>query len=165
MYLSFDVLARELGRNLPIQTYNVTQRQVISDIQVLPIPFLPGQQELKPDTAYLCNYWQLKQFDPHLDLPPICCVVEPYVTADPVFFQNRAVIAVYGATLTDTLLALLNSAYDLGCKSSLATEVSRSLLKCRSIPELVEEGYRALKCPILVTDREQKILCLSLIHI
>ncbi len=159
MYLSFDVLARELGRNLPIQTYNVTQRQVISDIQVLPIPFLPGQQELKPDTAYLCNYWQLKQFDPHLDLPPICCVVEPYVTADPVFFQNRAVIAVYGATLTDTLLALLNSAYDLGCKSSLATEVSRSLLKCRSIPELVEEGYRALKCPILVTDREQKILC------
>ena len=73
MYLSFDVLARELGRNLPIQTYNVTQRQVISDIQVLPIPFLPGQQELKPDTAYLCNYWQLKQFDPHLDLPPICC--------------------------------------------------------------------------------------------
>ena len=140
MYLSFDVLARELGRNLPIQTYNVTQRQVISDIQVLPIPFLPGQQELKPDTAYLCNYWQLKQFDPHLDLPPICCVVEPYVTADPVFFQNRAVIAVYGATLTDTLLALLNSAYDLGCKSSLATDVSRSLLKCRSIPELVEEG-------------------------
>lgn len=87
MYLSFDVLARELGRNLPIQTYNVTQRQVISDIQVLPIPFLPGQQELKPDTAYLCNYWQLKQFDPHLDLPPICCVVEPYVTADPVFFK------------------------------------------------------------------------------
>ena len=159
MYLSFDVLARELGRNLPIQTYNVTQSQVISDIQVLPIPFLPGQQELKPDTAYLCNYWQLKQFDPHLDLPPICCVVEPYVTADPVFFQNRAVIAVYGALLTDTLLALLNSAYDLGCKSSLATEVSRSLLKCRSIPELVEEGYRALKCPILVTDREQKILC------
>ena len=158
MYLSFDVLARELSRNLPIQTYNVTQRQVISDIQVLPIPFQPGQQMLNGETAYLCNYWQLKQFDPHLSLPPIICVVELYVDADPVFFQDRAAIAVYGSTLTDTLLALLRSTYDLGCKSSLATEVSRSLLKCRSIPELMEEGFRALKSPILVTDQEQKIL-------
>ena len=158
MYLSFDVLARELSRNLSIQTYNVTQRQVISDIQVLPIPFHPGQQMLNGETAYLCNYWQLKQFDPHLSLPPIICVVELYVDADPVFFQDRAAIAVYGSTLTDTLLALLRSTYDLGCKSSLATEVSRSLLKCRSIPELMEEGFRALKSPILVTDQEQKIL-------
>lgn len=158
MYLSFDVLARELSRNLSIQTYNVTQRQVISDIQVLPIPFQPGQQALKPETAYLCNYWQLRQFDPHLDLPPIICVVEPCVDAEPIFFQNRAAIAVYGSTLINTLLALLNATYDLGCKSSLATEVSRSLLKCRSIPELLEEGFRALKSPILVTDQEQKIL-------
>lgn len=158
MYLSFDVLARELSRNLSVQTYNVAQRQVISDIQVLPLPFRPGQQELKSETAYLCNYWQLKQLDPHMDLPPIICVVERYVDSDPIFFQNRAVIAVYGSTLTDTLLALLNSTYDLGCKSSLATEVSRSLLKCRSIPELMEEGFRALKSPILVTDQEQKIL-------
>lgn len=53
MYLSFDVLARELGRNLPIQTYNVTQRQVISDIQVLTIPFLPGSRSssLTPPTC------------------------------------------------------------------------------------------------------------------
>lgn len=72
MYLSFDVLARELSRNLSIQTYNVTQRQVISDIQVLPIPFHPlGSRCSGEEPAYLCNYWQLKQFlIPHLSLPP-----------------------------------------------------------------------------------------------
>ena len=158
MFLSFDHLVKELRRNLALQTYNVTERKMITGIDLLPTPLATKGTVLCPDVAYLCNYWHLKQFDPHRDFPPLICVVEASADADPVFFHNRTVIVIYGHTMMEVMLALSNASYELGCKSSPVTEISHSFLRCRTIPALVEEGFRALKNPILVTDQNQKIL-------
>lgn len=158
MYVTFKLLAKELQRNASVQAYNITSEQIITSIKILPVQYRPSEDVLDKDTLYLCEYWQLKRLDPHAELPPIVCVVEPSADTNAVMFLNRSCAVVYGSTLMEVLLALTNSAYDLGSKSSLITEVSRAFLKCRSLGELIDEGYRALKNPIIVTDHNQKIL-------
>ena len=158
MYVLFQQLVRELQRNAAVQPYNIDPEQVIARIEMLPSGYRPESGPLPRDTLYLCEHWQFKHFDPRAELPPIVCVVEANADTNAVLFQNRSVAVVYGSTLVDVLLALTNAAYDLGCKSSLITELSRSFLRCRTMDELMLEGFRALKKPLIVADRSQKIL-------
>ena len=158
MFLLAEALLHELQRNAHVQSFNIRSDQAITSIEPLPVWFKPGRDPAKPDTLYICEYWQLKRFNPREELPLLLCVVEDNADTNPVFFMNRSVAVVYGTTVIDVLLALTNSAYDLGCKSSLITELSRTFLKCTSLNELIAEGYRALKNPLIVTDRRQQIL-------
>lgn len=160
MYISIEELARELARNAAIQPYNLDRFQtVISQIKMLPLDYDPDLSLIDKETLYLCEYWQLKQFSPHMDMPPFLCVVENNVSPNELFFSNRVCLVAYGSRLLDIMLALVNSMYDFGCKSSLITEISRSFLLCHNIEELITEGYRALKNPLIITNRDQKIIC------
>ncbi len=159
MYIPIEALAAELARNANIQTYHIENAQrIITQIRMLPTDYDPNLSVMDEETIYLCEYWQLKQFSPHADMPPFICVVENNVSPNSLFFSNRTCIVVYGSRLLDILLALVNSVYDFGCKSSLITEISRSFLLCSSIEELIEEGYRALKNPLIITNRDQRII-------
>lgn len=158
MYVSFQELVSELQRCAQVQAYNVSYEQVVTNIQMLPVDFTPEQTPQHKDTLYICEYWQFKRFDPRAELPLIVCVMEAHADANAIMFQNRSMAAVYGSTVVEVLLALTNAAYDLGCKSSLITELSRTFLQCKSLEELMLEGYRALKNPLIVTDHNQKIL-------
>ena len=158
MYVSFQELVAELQRSAQVQTYNVNYDQIVTNIQMLPVDFTPKQTPQHRDTLYICEYWQFKRFDPRAELPLIVCVMEAHADANAVMFQSHSMAAVYGSTVVEVLLALTNAAYDLGCKSSLITELSRTFLQCRSLEELMLEGYRALKNPLIVTDHNQKIL-------
>ena len=158
MFVTFSQLVRELQRSISVQAYNVSDRQIITEIALLPTRYAPGSPPLRQDAVYICEFWQLKQFEPGYQLAPIICVVEPNADPPSVFFTNRPIAVVYGSSLLDTMLTLSNASYNLGCKSSLITEVSHSLLQCKNITELMEEGFRALKNPILITDQDQKIL-------
>lgn len=159
MYVTFELLVKELLRNASVQSYNISSDQIITSIRMLPAKFCPGQDNMEQNTLYLCEYWQFKRFDIHAELPPIICVVETCADARSEMFRSHSMAVVYGSTLIEVLLTLANAAYDLGCKSSLITELSRSFLKCQTIEELLEEGYLALKNPLIVTDNTQKILC------
>jgi sugar diacid utilization regulator len=158
MYVSFQELIAELQRSAQVQAYNVNGDQIVTNIQMLPVDFTPEQSDQLKDTLYICEYWQFKRFDPRAELPLIVCVMEAHADANAVMFQNRSMAVVYGSTVVDVLLALTNAVYDLGCKSSLITELSRTFLQCKSLEELMLEGYRALKNPLIVTDHNQKIL-------
>lgn len=158
MYVPFSLLVQELRRHAAVQSYNVTPGQIITAIEMLPARYDPASGSLSPDTLYLCEHWQFKRFDPRAALPPIVCVVESHAATSAVLFQDRCMAVVYGSTLLDVLLSLTNAAYDLGCKSSLITELSRSFLRCQGLEALMSEGYRALKNPLILTDRNQKIL-------
>ncbi len=158
MYVSFQELVSELQRRAQVQAYNVSFEQVVTNIQMLPADFTPEQTPQHKDTLYICEYWQFKRFDPRAELPLIVCVMEAHADANAIMFQTRTMAAVYGSTVVEVLLALTNAAYDLGCKSSLITELSRTFLQCKSLEQLMLEGYRALKNPLIVTDYNQKIL-------
>lgn len=158
MYVLFQQLINELQRNAQVQAYNISNEQVITNIQTLPVDFMPDKTKLAKDTLFLCEYWQFKRFDPRAELPPVVCVMEPHADASAVVFQTHQMVAVYGSTLVDVLLALTNAAYDLGCKSSIITELSRTFLQCKTMEELMLEGFRALKNPMIVTDYNQKIV-------
>jgi hypothetical protein len=159
MYIPIEDLAKELARNANIQTYNIENAQkIITQIKMLPTDYDPDVSVIDNETIYLCEYWQLKQFNPHTPMPPFICVIENNVSPNSLFFTNRVCIVVYGSRLLDTLLSLVNSVYDFGCKSSLITELSRSFLLCTSIEEMIEEGYRALKNPLVITNRDQRII-------
>lgn len=158
MYVSFQELVSELQRSAQVQAYNVSYEQIVTDIQMMPVDFTPKQTPRHRDTLYICEYWQFKRFDPRAELPLIVCVMEAHADANAIMFQNRTMAAVYGSTVVEVLLALTNAAYDLGCKSSLITELSRTFLQCKSLEQLILEGYRALKNPLIVTDHNQKIL-------
>ena len=159
MFITFAQLVSELQRNISIQAYNVTEQQIISEIALLPAEYAPGDPPLRQDVVYICEFWQLKRFEPGYQLAPLICVVEPNADPIPIFFSNRSVAVVFGSSLVNTMLVLSNVVYNLGCKSSLITEISHSFLQCGSIHELMDEGFRALKNPILITDQDQKILC------
>lgn len=158
MYVSFQALVQELQRNATVQPYNVGADQIITSIQLLPVSYQPENEALPNDTLYLCEHWQFKRFDPRQELPPLICVVESSTDTNAVLFQNRTMAVVYGSTLMNVLLTLTNAAYDLGCKSSLITELSRSFLHCKTLDDLMREGFRALKNPLIVTDHNQKII-------
>lgn len=159
MFITFSQLVRELQRSLSIQSYNISDQQIISEIALLPAQYTPGDAPLRQDTVYICEFWQLKRFEPSISLAPLICVVEPNADPLPIFFANRPIAVVFGSSLVNTMLALSNVTYNLGCKSSIITEVSHSLLQCRGIDALMEEGFRALQNPIMVTDQDQKLLC------
>lgn len=158
MYVSFALLVQELRRHAAVQSYNIAPGQIITAIEMLPARYDPSDGPLSSDTLYLCEHWQFKRFDPRAELPPVVCVVESHAATSAVLFQNRCMAVVYGSTLLDVLLSLTNAAYDLGCKSSLITELSRSFLRCQDLDALMAEGYRALKNPLILTDHNQKIL-------
>ncbi len=160
MYITIEQIALELARNANIQTHNTDRLQtVISQIKMLPLDYDPNLSLTNNETLYLCEYWQLKQFSPHMDMPPFLCVIENNVSPNELFFNNRICLVAYGSRLLDIMLALINAMYDFGCKSSLITEISRSFLLCQNLEELIDEGYRALKNPLIITNRDQKIIC------
>ncbi len=158
MFVTYSQLIRELQRSIPVQSHNISDRKIITGISMMPARYAPGDPPLDENRLYICEFWQLKRFDPSYPLPALLCVVEPNADPPAVFFSGRSIAVVYGTSVTDTLLALCNVGYDLGCKSSLITEVSHSLLACKTIPELMEEGFRALKNPLIIADQDQKIL-------
>ena len=158
MFVTFPQLVQELQRSISIQAYNLSEQQIITEIALLPAGYAPGDAPLRQDVVYICEFWQLKRFDPGYQLAPLICVVEPNADPLPIFFASRPIAVVFGSSLVNTMLALSNVTYNLGCKSSIITEVSHSFLQCKSIPELMDEGFRALQNPIIVTNQDQRIL-------
>ena len=156
MRIHFDWLIGELQHTVSVRGYNCTRQEYITGIELLPRDCRPDRA-LDPDTAYLCGYRDLRLYDPQFSFPPLICIVEPGVYVDEVLFQNRVVAAVSGCTVAETLVALNKLMYEYGTHTSALNDVTISLTRCRGLDELVEEGYRVLRNPIIVTDSNQKV--------
>ena len=157
MYIQLDHLAVELDKRLSVHTYNVSA-QVITGIKLMPWQFDPKKDVLRQDVAYVCEYRKLKEYDFHLELAPLICVLEKGTQINDVFFRNRMVITVSGGTVPDVLAALLDIVYEQGKNSSQLTEISRTLTHCKTIRELLDVGYDILGNPLIVTDENQQII-------
>ncbi|MGI5971891.1 MAG: hypothetical protein ACOX7P_09240, partial [Oscillospiraceae bacterium] len=158
MYLYLDQILRELRKDFSVQSFNISPHTVISNIELLPERISLKNPALCQDTVYVCDYRQLLKYDPNIDLAPLICVVEPGTDANEVFFRGRCVVAVTCSSVTSVLSSLSKRLYDCGCRSSDLSELSRSLLKCQNLQELLSEGYKLLGNPVVVADSTQHIL-------
>lgn len=157
MYIQLDHLAAELEKRLSVRAYNISP-QIVTGIELLPWDFGPDKNVLDQETAYVCEYRKLKEYDFHTEMPPLICVIERDANVHDVFFRNRTVIAVSGGTLPDVLSILLDIVYEQGKNSSQLTEISRRLTRCKTIREAVNEGFEILGNPIILTDDNQQII-------
>ncbi len=158
MHVNFEELAQALSQSLSVQSYNTTAQGTITEIKLFPSDFIPGQTSLDPAAAYLCEYRELRLYEPHMEFPPLICVIEPGISVDTVFFRSRTIMTVIGCTVNELLLRLTELLYEYGCARSPLTEISQTLLQCQNLDQMILEGYRILQNPILVTDCNQKIL-------
>ena len=157
MYIPFEQLAAEMGQHMTVQSFNITS-QIIRDIEMLPWSFDPMSEGLREDTAYICEYRKLKEYDFHIPMAPLICVLEQGAKMDTIFFRSRAVILVVGRTVADVLIDLIRILYEYGTGNSRLTELTRDLIACRNVKELIELGYRIMENPLVVTDENQQII-------
>ena len=157
MYIRFDLLAQELQKTAGVQTYNVGER-IVTDIRMFPLDFNPLSDKLDQDTCYVCDFRRLRSYNPHIDLAPLVCVLEPGALAQPVFFSNRTVITVSGLLMPDVMTEILRIAYSFGGRSSPLSEITHDLLHCTGIQQMLDKGTEILCNPIVLTDAEQKII-------
>lgn len=158
MHILLQDLTRELQTMVTLQSYNISAAQSISGFQMFPARYIPGKTKLNEDTAYVCEYRQLKQLDLMDQVPPLICVVEQTTDADVTIFQGRSVVVIYGSTIVDVLVLMSNAIYESACKASHVTELTQRLMQCGSIEELMDTGFQLLQNPLVVTDRDQKII-------
>ena len=156
MFVYLERIAADLRRRWPVECHRVGQ-QVITGFARF-----PAEPDAQPpeagETAYIMEYRQLLRYEMTAPMPPIVCVVPAGVEASPVFFSGRTVIAVLGASEADVLLALTDSAYESGLRSSRILEASHAFLQCGSMQQLLRAGARALGNPVIVTDSRQEII-------
>lgn len=157
MYIQLDHLAGELEKRLSVHAYNLSA-QIVTGIELLPWDFNAEKDVLRQDIAYVCEYRKLREYDFHLELAPLICVLERDTQVHDVFFRNRTVITVGGGTVPDILSALIDIVYEQGRNSSRLTELSRMLTQCRTEQELIDVGFEILGNPMVVTDENQQIL-------
>lgn len=157
MYIHLEHLALQLQKHAGVHTYNV-QDQVVTDIQMFPVDYDQNTQKLRQDVCYVCDYRKLRLYDPHIELAPLICVVEPGAMVDAVLFQNRVIIAVSGITVSELMVCLVRITYDFGGRSSPVAESAHELLECRGIQELMDKGMRLLGNPLILTDDNQRII-------
>ncbi len=156
MFVYLERVAAELRKRWSVVCCNVGQ-QVITGFARFPA----GPGETPPaagETAYLIEYRDLLTFEMTAPMPPLICTVPAGVEADPIFLSERTVIAVLGAAEADVLLALADSAYDSGLRSSRILEASHALLRCASVQQLLDAGARLLGNPVVLTDGRQEII-------
>ncbi|MCD7818936.1 MAG: hypothetical protein LUH07_07785, partial [Lachnospiraceae bacterium] len=165
MNIFLPVLVDKLRQLTSIQCFHIERAGYISGIELFPARYQPGKTVLDPAKAYVCEYRDLRLQEPRLELPPLICVIEPGISVDDVIFRNRLAITVSGHTVSEVLVMLSQLLYDYGCSSSELTDLSRTLLRCKNIQELIDVGYQALQNPIIVTDGEQRIVAFTDPHI
>ena len=157
LYIRFEELVSELKRFRSVSAYRISSQQVIADIKLLPADFDPTTSSLPQNTAYVCEYYRLKLYSPYALLPPLICVVAPLADVNTALFVNRSVAVVYESSIDETLISLLNAMYAHGSRSSSLMEVSQRLIRCHDLNELLEEGFRILGNPVVLTDANQDI--------
>lgn len=157
LYIPMERLAEELQKRAGVQTYNVEGR-VVTDIRMLPVDFDPAVHTLSEDICYVCDYRKLRIYDPHVDLAPLICVMEPGAQHHPVFFSNRTAITVTGLRIAELMEMLIGIVYEFGGRSSPMAETACELLHCTGIQPLMEKGLELLGNPLILTDDNQKII-------
>lgn len=157
MYIRLAQLAAMLQARVSIRAFNVAA-QTIKQIEMFPVCYDPAKDVLDSNILYVCNYRQLRSYDPHLALPPLMCVLDPGTEEDSIFFADRTVLVAVGITVPELMLSLVETAYTIGNKSSPLAERSTEIIKCRSVDELMQAGLRILDNPLLLTDENQHIL-------
>ena len=151
-------LIRDLGAEIPVQTFGIRKSLILTGIKMFPANYGTESMPLREDILYICEYRQLKRVDPMAELPPLLCVIETAVSADTKLFQNRQIIAVYGSTVVEVLSLLTEAVYESAAKASALTELTGRLMKCNSISELLTAGYGLLHNPLILTDNAQRII-------
>lgn len=158
MYLYLKTLVQDLEQRFRLETYHLSAAQLVDRIAPLPFHQPRPLEALKENTLYLCDYRQLRQMDPFVNLAPILCVVEPGVEAEKIFLENRTAVVVYNSMLPEVLYFLVEQMYHYGQQSSDMLEISQRFLRCKSLEELMAEGYLVLGNPLAITDGAQRVM-------
>ena len=159
MFLFFEGLINELRKEFNVRAYNVEPQMVVTSIEAFPADYDNSPIALRRDTAYVLDYRKLRKYDPHVSFcAPLICAMHPDTVPDEVFFRERPVALVTCKSMEELLVSLSNRLYIYGGKSSAFADTARELLDCDTAEELLAAGFRILGNPIVVTDRNQRIL-------
>ena len=156
MFVYLERIAADLRRRWSVTCCHVGQ-QVITGFARF-APGLDGAPPASGETAYVIEYRELLRYEMTAPMPPLICVVPAGVEVNPIFLSGRTVIAVLGAAEADVLLALADSAYEGGLRSSRILEASHAFLQCADVQQLLDAGAKTLGNPVILTDSRQEIV-------
>lgn len=152
MHIFLKELRDILDKHYHIEVFNLSPFQTVSNIGLLQ----SYSDKIEPDTLYLCNLKNLMELDKDLSFPLLCPITGPS-GPNTRLLGKRSVIFVYDADINDILLTLNRYMYTLGSRSSVLLDFSRRLILCKNLKELLEEGYKILQNPIVITYSNQRI--------
>ena len=157
MYIDLREIARGLQKVFSVERYHLDNYRPVTGFDFLPKADKSRPLQQDDDCLYLCEYRDLLNLNPQIYTAPLLCIVDPKVQVDPVHFFSRQAVVVYHGSVRAVLLELSRLMYECGGTSSGLLDISRILLRCADVDELLQEGFRYFGNPLILTDAAQKI--------
>lgn len=157
MMIHLPAIIKELQRHYHVQLYGNC------NICISGVRLCKNQAEPEKYTPGYLNIVRLRSLSQLAGVPasaPVLCVVHPdnLAVTSSSYFGNNTMVIVFALDLDEVLLTLSAALYTCGQANSNLEELSKALLKCKSVDEALTIGYQWLHTPLLLADHQQNIL-------
>ena len=157
MNTNLAVLVTELRKHYHVQC------DCYYNLQISGIKLMEDPKDIDPSQANVLHIIQLRSLTQLMEAPlqvPILCITptDNLTGGRTATTGAGPVILVYADRMDQVLVTLSGILYHCGQMTSPLEDMSKELLRCRSLDQALDVGYRWLKNPLIVADRHHAVL-------